>query len=162
MMLLGTKPSIEIFAKSQIFQLFRRLTFSNTLESAPLRNRCFLVHSIFNRQDSTFEAQRVHSQGSASPQPPYLLGFEAQTIDFPTLSLGPTRERLIEVGFILSVSLPLSARKERQIKAFVSATPAQLAAVENLLQRQELNVICRQLGLPYDAVPARTGVAGPT
>jgi len=69
-------------------------------------------------------------------------------IDFSSLLSCLTRERLVEVGRALGLTLPSNARKERQIEAFLEAAPGQLAAVVGLLQRDELKVACRQHGLP--------------
>lgn len=86
--------------------------------------------------DSTFTAPSYYNPGVLP------------LIDYSSLLGCLTRERLVEVGRSLGVALPLSARKERQIEAFLGAAPAQLAPVVNLLQRDELKVICRQHGLP--------------
>ena len=79
-------------------------------------------------------------------------------LDFSSLLSCLTRDRLVEVGRSLGVPLPSSARKERQVEAFVEAAPDQLAAVVALLQRDELKVICRQHGLP-DGGRARSELA---
>jgi len=68
-------------------------------------------------------------------------------MDFSSLLSCLTRERLVEVGRALGLTLPSNARKERQIEAFLEAAPGQLAAVVGLLQRDELKVIRRQHGL---------------
>ena len=79
-------------------------------------------------------------------------------MDFSSLLSCLTRERLVEVGRALGLTLPSNARKERQVEAFREAAPGQLAAVVGLLLRAELKVACRQHGLP-DGGPARFELA---
>ena len=69
-------------------------------------------------------------------------------LDFSSLLSCLTRDRLAEVGRTLGLSLPSNAKKGRQVEAFVEAAPAPMAAVVALLQRDKLEVICRQHGLP--------------
>jgi hypothetical protein len=56
------------------------------------------------------------------------------------------RQHLVEVGRGLGVSLPLSARKEKKIEAFLGSAPPQLPSLVGLLQHDELTGICRHHG----------------
>lgn len=76
----------------------------------------------------------------------YNLGVLPQ-IAYSSLLGCSTRQRLVEVGCNLGISLPHSARKERKIEAFFGSAP-QLAPLVGPLQRDELKVICQQHASP--------------
>lgn len=58
-----------------------------------------------------------------------------------------TRDRLIEMGRALGVSVPASAKKERQVEGFQGTDGLDLQSLLGMLHRDELKAACKSFGL---------------
>lgn len=67
--------------------------------------------------------------------------------DVPSILAGLTRDRLVELGRNLGVSVPLSARKERQIEVLTDTGELGYPGLLGMLHRDELKAACRQAGV---------------
>lgn len=71
----------------------------------------------------------------------------APTPDLPALLSVLTRDRLVEIGRALGVSVPASARKERQVEVLLGSGQLGFGPLLSALHRDELKAACRGLGL---------------
>jgi hypothetical protein len=69
------------------------------------------------------------------------------TPDVPSLLSVLTRDRLVDIGRTLGVSVPVGAKKERQIETLTASRELEFGPLLSALRRDELKAACRAFDL---------------